>query len=170
MNRRHICAVVVWLGIATVAIWASGQSGIYAVIEKVTVEPPTGPAERIQVWGAFAIMERDGQGFTSYVFRKPARGYMYFAVPAGANAENARREWKDLASLAGTKQAVAFGYWDQYRGDSMPTVRAADAKPANPDPYLTNVGLTKLNSTGNATVTELLKLIERDGLSSRRAP
>ena len=36
MNRRHIGAVVLLVGMATAAISASGQSGIYAVIEKVT--------------------------------------------------------------------------------------------------------------------------------------
>jgi hypothetical protein len=162
MNTRHTAAFLALLGAATVTLSASGQSGIYAIVEKVIVEPASGPAERIQVWGAFALMERSSQGFTSYVFRKPVLGYMYFRIPGNAtDAENARREWKDLTSLAGTKQPVAFGYWDQYRGDSMPTVRTGDAKPQNPDPYLMDVGLVKLNSSGDATVAALLKLVDR---------
>lgn len=162
MTRRHAAALFVLLGLATVGLSASGQSGVYAVIEKVVLEPAAGQAERIQVWGAFALMERAGEGFTTYVFRKPARGYMYFTVPATpVEAQNARREWKDLASLAGTKQPVAFGYWDNYRRDQMPTVRAEADKPTNPDVYLMDVGLTKLNSTMGGTVAELLKLMER---------
>jgi hypothetical protein len=138
---------------------ASGQSGIYAVVERVAVEPSSGPADRIQVWGAFAIMERAGRGFTTYVFRKPARGYMYFQLPTGKPEDiaNARREWTDLASVAGTRQAVAFGYWDQYAGNAMPTVRTGDAKPLDPDTYYTNVGLSKIPAGG--VVDELLKLI-----------
>lgn len=162
MNRRHMAAFVLLLGTAAVTLTASGQSGIYGVVEKVIVEPPNGPAERIQVWGAFALMERSGQGFTSYVFTRPALGYMYFRIPENATAAaNARREWNDLASVAGKKEAIAFGYWDQYRGDRMPTVRAADATPQNPDPYLMDVGLVKLNAAGNPTVAALLKLVER---------
>lgn len=162
MNRRHIGALLVLVGVATVTLSASGQSGIYAVIEKVTIEPANGPAERIQIWGAFALMERFRDGFTSYVYRKPTRGYMYFRLPTGQTAgENARKEWADLASVAGKKQAVAFGYWDQYRGDSMPTVRLANAKPENPDPYYMDIGLTKLSSTAGGVVEELLKLIDQ---------
>jgi hypothetical protein len=118
-NRRHgssgraYCRPLAGLSaVRTVELAASGQSGVYAVVERVAVDPASGPAERIQVWGAFALMERTGRGFTTYVFRKPARGYMYFQVPAGKpeDVENARREWKDLASVAGTRQAVGFGY------------------------------------------------------------
>lgn len=162
MHTRHIAAMALLLGGAAVTLSASGQSGVYAVVDKVVVEPADGPAERIQVWGAFALMERSGQGFTSYVFTRPARGYMYFRIPENStDAANARREWKDLAAVAGKKEAIAFGYWDQYRGDRMPTVRAGDAKPVNPDPYLMDVGLVKLNPDGNPTVAALLKLVER---------
>ena len=158
--RRAVAVTVLLLGVLVIRISASGQSGIYAVVERVALDPPSGPAQRIQVWGAFALMERSRQGFTSYVFRQPVRGYMYFEIPAGQNAENARREWKDLAAVAGTKQAIAFGYWDQYRGDVMPTVRAADVKPALPDPYLMDVGLTKLSAgSPGGIVDQLLALV-----------
>jgi hypothetical protein len=144
----------------------SGQSGVYAVVERIVLEPASGPPERIQVWGAFALMERMREGFTSYVYRKPVRGYMYFRLPperpevgASPDVENARKEWRDFATIAGTKQAVAFGYWDQYRGDSMPTVRTAEAKPVNPDPYLMDVGVVKLGpGSPGGVVDELLKL------------
>ena len=160
-HRRTLTLAVLFLATLTVGLSASGQSGVYAVVEKVVFEPATGPAEKIQVWGAFALMERSSQGFTSYVFRKPTRRYMYFGVPQGAAADNARREWKDLASVAGTKQAVSFGYWDQYRRDSMPTVRAADDKPVNPDPYLMDVGLTKLSAgSPGGIVDQLLQLVK----------
>src|SRR5262245_1962338 len=42
---------------------ASDPVGIYAWVEKVVVEPASGPAERIQVWGAFAIAEKSGYSY-----------------------------------------------------------------------------------------------------------
>lgn len=160
MTRTRTAAVAVLLLCFVVAhLHASGQAGVYGVIDKVVVEPASGPAERVQVWGTFALMETIGRGFTGYVYRQPQRGYMYFKLPAGsADIENARREWKDLASVAGTMQAVAFGYWDRNRGDAFITVRNPETAPAGPDVYYTDMGIAKLNSTGNPTVVALLKL------------
>ena len=160
MTRSPAVAVAVLiLGLVVAHVHASGQAGVYGVIDKVVVEPASGPAERVQVWGAFALMETIGRGFTGYVYKQPQRGYMYFKLPAGtADIENARLEWKDLASVAGTMQAVAFGHWDRNRGDAFITVRNPAVAPANPDVYYTDMGITKLNSSGNRTVEALLKL------------
>ena len=38
----------------------------------------------------------------------------------------------------------------------MPTVRAADVKPTNPDPYLMDIGLTKLNAGNPGSIVEQL--------------
>ena|SRR5687768_7142820 len=160
MRRTRAAAVaVLLLGLVVAHVHASGQAGVYGVIEKVVVEPATGPAERVQVWGAFALMETIGRGFTGFVHKQPQRGYLYFKLPAGTtDIENARREWKDLASVAGTMQAVAFGHWDRNRGDAIISVRNPEAAPANADVYYTDMGITKLNSSGNRTVEALLKL------------
>ena len=159
-TSRVIAVALLLLGLVVADTRASGQAGIYGVIEKVVADPPTGPAERVQVWGAFALMETMRSGFTGYVYRQPQRGYLYFRLPTGdTNIENARREWRDLASIAGTKQAVAFGYWDRGRGDAFITVRDAQLPLGKPDVYYTDLGITKLNSTGNPTVEALLKLM-----------
>ena len=160
MTRKQIAAVATLLfGLVAAHVHASGQAGVYGVIEKVVVEPASGPAERVQVWGAFALMETIGRGFTGYVYKQPQRGYMYFKLPAGgADIENARREWKDLASVAGTMQAVAFGYWDRNRGDAFITVRNPDVAPVNADVYYTDMGIAQLSSCGNRTVEALLQL------------
>ena len=162
VTRRTIAFVMLTLAALPLSLKASGQSGVYAVIEKVVFEPATGTPQRVQVRGAFALMERSGEGFTGYAYRKPTRGYMYFGIPKdSADADNARREWNDLASVAGKKQAVAFGYWDQYRHDSMPTVRTADTQPINPDAYLMDVGLTKLPAgSPGGIVDQLLQLVK----------
>lgn len=86
---------------------ASGPLGICALIERVVFEPNAEAAERVQIFGAFAFYDGNvGQprGFTS-----PVRGYMYFELPTDGKAALARREWSDLASVAGTGEAVAFG-------------------------------------------------------------
>jgi hypothetical protein len=159
MRTLAMC-VVALLGVAAVRLSASGQAGIYAAVERVVFEPATGPADRVQVWGAFALMERSGQTFTGYVYRQPVRGYLYFRLPADSSTFGTiRAEWKDLASVAGTKQAIAFGYWDSYAGHMSPSVRSKDAPLQNPDDYLTNVGMVKLGPT-NPVGQQLIKLLE----------
>ena len=154
---------------------ASGQVGIYAIIEKVTLEPNDSAPEQIQIWGAFTLTE-NGATLT------PRRGYMYFSVPPLANAAQKQaivKEWKDLKSVAGTGQAVAFGlvgYIGAFSDELIsrpagmppyllvPTARSnysssrnilrpeTETPPATPDPYITNVGVTKLPGAGNLSV------------------
>jgi hypothetical protein len=84
--------------LASPPLGASGQAGIYGIVERVVFEPDAQAPERVQVWGAFALIERliqrmmsaydgpnattvGGQFFTNYVFAQPKRGYMYFKLP-----------------------------------------------------------------------------------------
>ena len=96
---------------------ASGAIGIYGVVEKVVFEPPSGPPERVQVWGAFAYADDAGAG-QGVAVSAVRRGYLYLRVPdvmAGvtsqASIDTVRTEWADLNAVAGTGQAVAFGRW-----------------------------------------------------------
>ena len=173
--KTRLGPVVALFASLVVGLPASGVTGIYGVVERVVFEPSAAAPERVQIWGAFALMERmtraqggvaefEGQFFTNYVYQKPTRGYLYFTLPeVAANVENARREWKDLASIAGSRQAVAFGYSSRYDGQKMMRVRDAAAKPTDPDVYYTNVGVAKLPPTGGhaAVVADLLKQIDR---------
>ena len=177
MTKRTTVFIVVLLGLAAIRLSASGQAGIYGIVERVVLEPNGKPPDRIQVWGAFALIERmlqpypgvtmtevQGQYFTNYIYQKPTRGYLYFRLPeAAADIENARREWEDLAAVAGTRQAIAFGYWDRFRGDKLMRIRDAVAKPEDPDIYYTDVGIAKLSPSGNhaGIVADLLKLLPR---------
>jgi hypothetical protein len=161
---------------------ASGATGVVAVIEKVVFEPDgsdAATAERMQLWGAFSFMEGGiaANGATS----TPARGYLYFALPA-AGAEQikvVRNEWSDLKAVAGTGDGVAFGQWmyvgafgsggptsvyvtiqvgeRMYR--SVPLVVLTQAPPAvEATPYVTNTGLVKLSSDGShAAIVRKLK-------------
>ena len=87
------------------------------------------------MWGTFSIAkENHGNDYL------PAgRGYLYFNP--GRNQALAQREWADLKSVAGTAQIVSFGT----RFTNVPRLRAASEPPANPDPYVVNVGLAKVS-------------------------
>jgi hypothetical protein len=99
---------------------ASGPVGIYGIVERVVFEPNEQAPERIQVWGAFALV--DGGTAAPVANSTPTRGYLYFKLPvvvdgfvSMADLTLVRREWADLKAVAGTGQAVGFGSW-QYIG------------------------------------------------------
>jgi hypothetical protein len=175
MRIRNAAIIFACMGLASAHALASGQAGIYGIVERVVFEPDGRSPERVQIWGAFALIERSqtaypgytevqGQVFSNFVHSKPAGGYLYFKLPeAAGQIDNARREWSDLASVAGTGQAVAFGYWDRFRGDKLMRVRDKASKPENPDPYYTDVGVAKLAASGSHAkiVSELRRLLER---------
>jgi hypothetical protein len=130
-------AALVAIAGATV-IHASDMIGVYARVEEVVLEPGDGPAQRIQVWGVFALADpRDGN-----TYHTPARGYLYYTLPS--NATLARREWSDLQSVAGTTQIVAFGTRFSQAG-ARPRVRKGDERPEKPDEYTMDIGLRKIN-------------------------
>jgi hypothetical protein len=102
-----------------IAINASSKGGtadIYALIEKVVLEPNDVAPERIQIWGAFAF-DRPGDWrppdfnrVQGYPPNQPRRGYLYFKLPAvETEARAARSEWAELKAIADTGQAIAFG-------------------------------------------------------------
>src|SRR5688572_26868386 len=102
---------------------ASVPLGIYAIVEKVVLEPSDAGPQRIQIWGAFALWdERAGMGY-----RAAERGYLYYAC-AKEQIGICRNEWADLTSIAGTNQAVGFGSRDLRAG----RVRRRDERPSAP--------------------------------------
>ena len=182
--RRSIVAVAVWLA-ATVSVTASGPLGIYGIVEKVVFEPNEQAPERLQVWGAFAYV--DGGPGESLTVSQAKRGYLYFRMPAAADAvqfdlKAIGNEWRDLKAVAGTGQAVGFGQWSYIGGfsglqpdtrSSMPPyilehsrgnpntdlrVRPASEAPAAPALYLTSTGVVKLAESGShAAIVKQLK-------------
>ena len=165
--------------LATTALLASGQVGIYAIVSKVVFEPNDKSPERIQIWGAFTLV--DGGTGSGGKTLTPQRGYLYFALPSGT--ENAKqrdaalKEWADFKAIAGTSQAVAFGrfgYIGPFEDEliSRPAgnppylliggnqttfngaraenlIRGESVTPESPNSYPVNMGLTKLSATGN---------------------
>ena len=88
-------------------VLASGSLGIFAVIDRVVFEPNAEAPERVQVFGAFAYFA--GQLGARSLYTDAVRGYLYFSLPARGDVATVRREWADLAAVAGTGEGVAFG-------------------------------------------------------------
>jgi hypothetical protein len=177
--------------IATSSLMASGQVGIYGIVSKVVFEPNDKTPERIQIWGAFTLV--DGGTGSGGKTLTPQRGYLYFTLPAAGNSsqrEAASKEWADFKAIAGTGQVVAcrFGYIGAFsdelisRPSGMPPyvlmggdpinfamshaenpIRGESVVPTSPDSYPLNMGLTKLSNTGNlaAVVKELQDALKR---------
>jgi hypothetical protein len=82
---------------------ASDPVGIYARVDRVSMEPNEQAPERIKVWGAFSVAA--GRGDT---YLAPECGYLYFQVDPGHEKE-CRAEWADFKRVAGKGQIIAFG-------------------------------------------------------------
>jgi hypothetical protein len=136
----------------SVVLHASDRVGIYGVIEKVVFEPSDNAAQRVQVWGAFALA--DGKSGSTY--DAPQRGYLYYTCPSGQES-TCRNEWSDLKSVAGKSTAVGFGQRFKPTG----RIRNAKEKAASPDPYPIDMGVVKVESASDRG-SETMKVI--DGL------
>jgi hypothetical protein len=129
------------IGAAFLAAWlcatpahASDPMAVYARVDKVVLEPDTDSPQMIQVWGVFAMAKPDDRND----YLAPARGYLYLTL--AGDSRTVRVEWNDLKQVAGTGQIVAFGS----RYELKARLRPADERPASPDAYSVNYGLTKV--------------------------
>jgi hypothetical protein len=131
---------------------ASGLVGVYALIDKVVMEPNADNPERIRIFGVFSIMTN-----LSEVFQPAQRGYLFFTFSSD-DKDLIRREWADLKAAAGTHTVIAFGGWS-FRGPFFaPRVRKTDDKPEGPDPYILGAGLSRVRSnTDYAPIKSLLE-------------
>jgi hypothetical protein len=111
----------------------SDPIGIYAVVDKVVMEPSEQAPERIQVIGTFALAQDRGG-----LYHPPVRGYLYL-VPDPARRDVCLKEWADLKAVAATGQGVAFGS----RFEAKPRIRAAATTPDAPDLHPQGWGISK---------------------------
>jgi hypothetical protein len=129
MKRAQIWALAVTLTWGA-ASRASDPAGIYALVDKVELEPNEQSPERIKLWGAFSRAGfLPGRGDE---YLPPAQGYMYFSLVTGHERE-CRAEWADFKHIAGTGQCVAFG--NRYRvkgGVRHAKLRLKPDAPADP--------------------------------------
>jgi hypothetical protein len=173
-----VAAALLVFALPGVRVTASGPMGVYAVVERVVFEPKHGPAERVQIYGAFAYVDGAGEGPTGAV-SLPRCGYLYLRLLDSSSGLNtpatiaaSRTEWNDIESVAGTGQAIGFGRWGYIGGfdaldPAKPTplwdyglhVRQANESPDAPAPYYpTTTGVVKLPSPGShAWIVSMLR-------------
>jgi hypothetical protein len=173
MKASTVIKVALALMLASTVATASGPIGIYGVIERVVFEPNDTSPERVQIFGAFALV--DGGLQKPGTATDVQRGYLYVRLPdayTGLKPEVVRKEWSDLKAVAGTGQAVGFGSFS-YIGlfqavradrpydnlnDFYPHVRPAAEAPSKPQQYYTEAGIVKLMETGSHA--ELVKKLK----------
>jgi len=162
IRARRQYLLIVMVTTLTAVAWflaaplASGPIGVYALIDKVVLEPNDTAPERAQIWGAFVVadMQRGTPVFPA------KRGYLYFQLPGegvwrdgASRSEVTRHEWNDLKAVAGSGQAVGFGSSWVGTGSGAPTepyrVRPASEPPAAANPYILNAGVVKLSANGS---------------------
>jgi hypothetical protein len=141
-------AMILVLGAGANAVRGSDPIGVYALVDKVVLEPNEQTPERIQIWGAFSVAEGRGETYAA-----PRRGYLYYKLNP-AKSEVCLKEWADLKSLAGTRQCVSLAsrYGEKGR------VRKATEEPKDPDPYPVAMGLTRIKKPDYPPVKALFDL------------
>ena len=150
--RNTVAVLTLALVGVVVGVHASDRIGVYAVVDKVVLEPSASDPERVQIWGAFAVAKRNDRDF----YEPVQRGYLYFTL--GDDKGLTRAEWNDLKSLAGTKRIAAFSA----RFGQSVRVRPQDEKLQAPDRYTLGVGVQTIQQNKDyAPIRELTAHISR---------
>src|SRR5260370_3035248 len=104
MIRPMLVTAPAMLLFAAAPARASDPVGIYALIDKVEIEPSEGQPERVRLHGVFAL----AQGKSGDEYAGPKRGFLYFSLPKNKQ-DMARKEWADLKKMARSGEGAAFG-------------------------------------------------------------
>jgi hypothetical protein len=137
---------------------ASDRVAVYALIDRVVLEPGPDNPERIQIWGVFSVAKPEDRD----LYQPAERGYLYFTA-SSRDRELIRHEWADLKASAGTGRVVSFGtrFAETFRATPA-RVRPSSEKPASPDVYESGLGVGRMRSdTDYAPVRSLLDLARR---------
>ena len=185
--KASLCVAVAALALPLTADTpeASGSLGIYAIVERVVLEPNEQTPTRVRLHGAFAFV--NGGVDRPLGVTTASRGFVRFILPSGIGEEYdrsivaIRKEWIDLKAVAGTGQAVGFGSWGYLggftafksdgRGSAAPRIliagynefgefrvsAPADSLNSLAAVYQTNVGVVKLTEGSHASVINMLR-------------
>ncbi len=132
----------------------SEPMGVFALLDKVVLQPNPEQPTSIELHGAFAVAE----GGRGNYYRAPRTGVMRFSP--GTDADESLRQWRDLAKQAGTGKVVTFGSRHQMNRDGVPPVRVAAAgdAPGTPPPYTTGWGVHVVEHVAYGGPRELMLL------------
>ena len=135
MRFSKTVLLLILLATPSIPTFASDPVGVYALIDKVVLEPNGTAPQRIQIWGVFAVAKEPyGDDY-----QRAQRGYMYYSIDP-AKADVSRKEWADLKTVAGTQKTIAFGNRRLPNGK----IRQASERPDSPDTYPTGMGVFKM--------------------------
>ncbi|MGI8783247.1 MAG: hypothetical protein ACR2L2_06310 [Acidobacteriota bacterium] len=151
MKRIRFSALgLMVLALAAGSALASDPVGVYAIIDKVVLEPGTGAPDRIQIWGIFSVAKPNDMNY----YQDAQRGVLYYALKPGKE-DLTRAEWVDLKQAAGTGKVIALGSRWVDKGPGR--VRKAEDKLESPDTYPIASGLTRVRTdTDYAPIRALL--------------
>jgi hypothetical protein len=142
MPRKMVSRLTLLAAAALIAATPASVSdpiGVFGLIDRVVLEPDANNPTAIQVWGVFALADKNDRNF----YLPPQRGYLYYSLPA-QNPRAAVAEWADLKSVAGTGQTLGWGSRFAERG----RIRPATEKPTSPDAYTLGFGIVKVMTGG----------------------
>ena len=161
MNRAFYGAMmlaIAWVGTAK----ASDPVGIYARVDRVSMEPNEETPGRIKIWGAFSMAAGRGDSYQA-----PECGYLYFQIASGQEKQ-CRAEWADFKRVAGTGQVIAFG--NRYRTKlAIRTVPLQASKGPAADPQKIAHWIADLDSDQFAVREKATRELEKQGESARPA-
>jgi hypothetical protein len=126
--RSALMAVTIVALTMTASAQAGGPPVMYAVVEKVVLEPNGDAPDRIQIWGSFVR----GEGDRTYQFGKPVHGYLYLSIDP-AKKDECLAEWAKWKKAVGTGRAVTIGHCDVGGSFLKATIHKSDARPDKPD-------------------------------------
>jgi len=152
MARRLILIVVFLSAVAAMHVSASVPLGVYAVVDRVVLEPADAEPQRIQIWGAFALWD----GNPGLGYRAPERGYLYYSC-SREQIGVCRNEWADLKSMAGTGRMIGFGS----RSLAAGRIRATGEQASAPEVYPIQFGVVQMGSSPRGAIFDQLKALAR---------
>jgi len=148
----HAFPLLALLATATAAVVVpSDPSGVYAVLDRVVLQPNAEAPTSVELHGAFALAE----GGRGQYYRAPRIGVLRFQL--GKDREASIAQWRELLPLAGTGKIVSFGSRYEQHADGKATVRVEtpDLPPAPLVPFATGWGVRPLENVNYGPAREL---------------
>lgn len=144
------------LACAAVVPLPSDPAAVFAMVDRAVLLPDGKQPTSIELHGAFALAEGSRGAF----YKSPRTGVLRFAI--GTDAEATKRQWHDLAKVAGTGKVVSFGSrYEMLAKEVVPTrVAQADEVVDRLPAFPAGFGLIEV-TTDDYGPTRALRLLPR---------